>query len=600
MKGHEHVRHAFIFIVSYMLLAAPAPGHQPGSSARPIVIRNVSVIDVMTGTIRGGVTVTISNQRIKAIEPGARSEVASDARVVDGSGKFLIPGLWDMHVHWYDERFLPLFTANGVTGIRQMWGQPVHFDWRERVKSQRLTAPRQYIASTIVDGPSPVWPGSLVVTNDTEARSAVEKLQGLGFDFIKVYERLSRDAYFAIAAEAKARGLSFGGHVPRSITALEAAKVGQRSIEHLSGVLLGTSSLEGDLKHQRAELLAGGRGMNTATRDAMRALDERLLATYDETKASTLFAAFVAHGTWHCPTLTVLRSLASLDDPAFTADPRLKYMPVSIRNSWMPTNDVRFASKGPADYAMGKRLFGKNLEVVGAMRRAGVKFLAGTDALNPFAFPGFSLHDELELLVEAGLTPLEAIQSATINAAEYVGQSREVGTIEVGKAADVVLLDANPLAKIANTKRIAAVVIGGQLLQRAELDRVLTVAERTANLKSISDTLFRMIETKGIAAAVVLYQDLRANARETYDFHEDELNELGYRLVEGKKVADAIEVFRLNVEAYPNSANVYDSLAEAYAVAGKVPLAIENYEKSLQLNPKNESARTALQKLRNK
>jgi hypothetical protein len=392
-----------------------------------------------------------------------------------------------MHVHWYDEGFLPLFTANGVTGIRQMWGMPMHFDWRERVKTDRLVAPRQYIASTIVDGPNPVWPGSLVVADAAEARTAVEKLKGPGFDMVKVYERLPRDAYFGIAAESKARGLSFGGHVPRAVTALEAAKAGQRSIEHLSGVLDGTSSAEEQVRSRRAELLKGGeasKGIDVATRDALLELNERILATYDDSKASALLAAFVGQGTWHCPTLTVLRSMASLDNPAFTSDPRLKYIPVSIGDSWIPTNNARLESKRPVDYALDRRIFRKQLELVGAMRRAGVNFIAGTDAPNPFTFPGFSLHDELALLVEAGLTPLEAIQSATVNAAAYVGQSQEVGTIDVGKAADLVLLDSSPLDNISNTRRIAAVVIRGRLLQRAELDRTLNEAERIANLKA--------------------------------------------------------------------------------------------------------------------
>ena len=166
----------------------------------------------------------------------------------------------------------------------------------------------------------------------------------------------------------------------------------------------------------------------------------------------------------------------------------------------MPNNDPRLASKRPVDYALDRRIFRKHLQLVGVMRRAGVKFIAGTDVLNPFAFPGFSLHDELALLVEAGLTPLEAIQSATVNAAAYVGQSQEVGTVDAGKAADLVLLDASPLENISNTKRIAAVVIRGRLLQRADLDRALNEAERIAKLKSLSEALFRTNETKGIAA----------------------------------------------------------------------------------------------------
>lgn len=593
------MRHGCLSLTVCLLLTAAAPGQQQGAPGESIAIRNVSVIDVTTGTVRPNVTVTISNGRIAAVDPDARLQ-AANARAVDGSGKFLIPGLWDMHVHWYDERFLPLFTANGVTGIRQMWGMPVHFDWRERVKAGRLVGPRQYIASTIVDGPNPVWPGSLVVADAAAARPAVEKLQTFGFDFVKVYERLPRDAYFAIAAESKARGLSFGGHVPRAVTALEAAKAGQRSIEHLSDVLVGASSAEEDIRKHFAELFKGGEaitGIPVATRDALLQLNERLLATYDDAKATALFAAFVNQGTWHCPTLTVLRSMASLDDPAFTSDPRLKYMPASIRHAWMPANDARLVTKRPVDYALSRRVFRKNLQVVGAMRRAGVQIIAGTDVLNPFAFPGFSLHDELALLVEAGLTPLEAIQSATVNAAAYAGQSKEVGTIDAGKAADLVLLDANPLENIANTKRIAAVVIGGRLLQRPDLDRALNDVERIANLKSLSDALLPTIETKGVAAAVAQYRDLKTRARDAYEFDEAELNELGYRLLKAKKPAEAVEIFRLNVEAYPKSSNAYDSLAEAYMVSGNRELAIQNYRTSLQLDPRNSNAAAMLKKL---
>ncbi len=593
------MRHGFLSLTVCLLLTAAAPGQQQDAPAQAIAIRNVSVIDVTTGTVRPNVTVRIADGRIAAIDPDAKAQAAT-ARVVDGSGKFLIPGLWDMHVHWYDERFLPLFTANGVTGVRQMWGMPMHFDWRERVRAGRLVAPRQYIASTIVDGPNPVWPGSLVVADAAAAGSAIEKLKTSRFDFVKVYERLPREAYFAIAAESKARGLSFGGHVPRDVSAVEAAKAGQRSIEHLSGVLYGASSAEDEIRSRRAELLKGGeaiKGIPVATRDALLKLNDRLLATYDDARASALFAAFANQGTWHCPTLTVLRSMASLDDPAFTSDPRLKYMPASIRSAWMPANDARLATKRPVDYALDRRVFRKHLQVVGAMRRAGVKFIAGTDVLNPFAFPGFSLHDELALLVEAGLTPLEAIQSATVNAAEYVGQSKEVGTIEAGKAADLVLLDANPLENIGNTKRIAAVVIGGRLLQRPDLDRALTDVERIANLKSLSEALWRTIETKGIAAAVAQYRDLKAHAREEYEFDEGELNELGYRLLKAKKPAEAIEIFRLNVEAYPKSSNVYDSLAEAYMISGNRELAIQNYRTSLELDPRNANAVAMLKKL---
>jgi hypothetical protein len=464
-----------------LLLSVSTPARQPG---RALAVTHVNVIDVNVGTVRRDMTVLVEGPTIASVMPASRARLPEDAQVIDGTGKFLIPGLWDMHVHWYDDRFLPLFIANGVTGFRQMWGMPVHFSWRERAKRGRPIAPHLSIASPIVDGVNPVWPGSIVVSGAVEARRAVGRIKDAGFDFVKVYERLPRDAYFAIADESKTLDIPFAGHVPRSIKAVEASNAGQRSIEHLSGVLYGASAAEDELMMQRAELAKrqGEKPLDAAMRPAFREFNERVLASYDDKKASALFGVFVRNGTWHCPTLTVLRSMASLDDPQFTSDPRLKYMPATIRNSWLPKNDVRLSTKGPLDYALDRRTFQKQLEVVGAMRRARVKIIAGTDVLNPFAFPGFSLHDELEL-VAAGLTPLEALRAATVNAAAYLDQSADSGTIEPGKSADLVLLDANPLQNIAHTTRITSVVLDGRLFQRGELDAMLADAERVANTK---------------------------------------------------------------------------------------------------------------------
>jgi len=173
--------------------------------------------------------------------------------------------------------------------------------------------------------------------------------------------------------------------------------------------------------------------------------------------------------------------MAYLDDRNLTNDARLKYMPPYLRRSWDPTTDFRFRNMTPGDYANAKATFLKSLEVVGGMRRAGVSIIAGTDTLNPYCFPGFSLHDELALLVRAGLTPLEALQSATRNAATFMGKLNSLGTIEPGKIADLVLLDANPLDDIGNTKRINAVVMDGRLLDRKALDHMLNQAEASAN-----------------------------------------------------------------------------------------------------------------------
>jgi imidazolonepropionase-like amidohydrolase len=453
------------------------------SQPRALVLTRVNVVDVETGSVMRGMTVVVVDGRITAVDASASARVPAGAETVDGAGKYLIPGLWDMHVHWYDERFLPLFIANGVTGVRQMFGRPIHLSWRERIHKGDLIGPRQVVGSTIVDGSPPVWPGSVVLTDGLRAREAVQQFKRDGYDFVKVYTRLPREAYFAILDEAKLAGLPVEGHVPNAVTAAEASDAGQKAIEHMTGVLLSASGAEDEQRRSGQSLAAttqGRSGMDADARAMLRAQRERTLATYDEGKAEALFARFAKNGTWHVPTLTVLRAGASLDDPAFTNDARLKYMPPAIRENWKPQNNAMRSWKTAEDYELDRRTLRLQFKVVGAMQRAGVRLLAGTDVLNPFAFPGFSLHDELTLLVDAGLTPIQALQAATINPARFLGKLDSLGTVATGKTADLVLLDANPLEDIRATTRIAAVILGGRVFNRRTLDSMLGDAEKTA------------------------------------------------------------------------------------------------------------------------
>ncbi|MGH9875311.1 MAG: amidohydrolase family protein, partial [Pyrinomonadaceae bacterium] len=371
------------------------------------------------------------------------------------------------------------FIANGVTGARMMWGSPTHHEWRKETESGALLAPRLNIASTIIDGPKPIWRGSIGVANEAEARQAVIKSKQEGADFIKVYSLLPREAYFAIADEAKKQGIPFAGHVPEAVKAAEASDAGQKSIEHLTGVLLACSHDEEAIRAEMLKALSTG-DESSATRFRRLTVNVRAAQSYDLKKAVALFARFKKNGTWQVPTLTVLRSITHLDDPNFTNDPRLKYIPPGLRQYWDPKNDPRFKMYTAEDWVQSRRVYAKYLELTGAMRRAGVEFLAGTDVSNPYCFPGFSMHDELALLVEAGFTPMEALQAATRNSARYLGLLESLGTIEQGKIADVVLLAANPLLDIGNTKRIDAVVVNGRLIPKPELEEMLAQAEAAA------------------------------------------------------------------------------------------------------------------------
>jgi imidazolonepropionase-like amidohydrolase len=418
------------------------------AQSQPLVFVRVTVIDMTGAKPKPEMTVIVIGNRISTIGKTGKVRLPKNAQVIDGTGKFLIPGLWDMHVHLEisgKEESFPMYLANGVTGVRDMGGDLDSIrKWRQQSALGNLLAPRIVAAGPILDGKTPFAPRFRVtVENAVEAKQAVDSLKNHGVDFIKVHNFLSKEAYFAIADEAKKQGLPFAGHVPFSVTATEASNAGQKSIEHLSG----------------------------------------LPTTYDDEKAKILFALFVKNRTWQCPTLITLRAVAFLNDGDFTNDARIKYIPPSVKESWDFQINTFFKSRTPEAIAAAKTSVNGNIREVGAMRRAGVEFMAGTDVGFPYVFPGFSLHDELALLVRAGLTPMETLQTATRNPAKYLDLLESLGTVEKGKIADLVLLEANPLADISNTKQIAAVVFNGRYISKEARERVLANVEADVKKK---------------------------------------------------------------------------------------------------------------------
>ena len=441
------------------------------SNSQVLVFTHVTVIDATGAEAKPDMTVVIRDGRIAALGRSDKTQPPKNAQVVDASGKFLIPGLCDMHVHeWNKEAFFPLFIANGVTGVRDMFSpMPQIKQWRTQVAAGTTIGPHIVAAGIMVDGPKPPCaPCSIAVGNAAEGRKAVLTVKEMGADFIKVYSMLPRDAYFAIADEAKRQNMVFAGHVSEFVSAAEASDAGQKSIEHLTGVLVACSGKEGELRRENEALLrSDGFRADTMTLEQSRALD-----SFDAKKAAALFARFKRNGTWMCPTLSVLRAQTLIGDPDFRNDPRLKYIQNFLKKQFWE-NGYGFSTRTAEDNARARRVFEKQLEVVGMMKRAGVDFIAGSDTANPYVFPGFSLHDELALLVQAGFTPMEALQAATRDPARYLGRLDSVGTIEKGKIADLVLLDANPLTEIGNTRKINTVVVGGKLITRHELDKML-------------------------------------------------------------------------------------------------------------------------------
>jgi imidazolonepropionase-like amidohydrolase len=460
--------------------------------SQSLVIKNVTVIDATGHAAEPNMSAEIKDGRIVAIRKAKKARTPRNATVVDGGGKFLIPGLWDMHVHGASDSRAPwshlLFVANGVVGVRDMSGPPDAHAWRATQDSNPDPSPTIYLGSPIVDGPDPTWPDSIVAADEAQGREVVDQQQQRGADFVKVYSGLPRNVYFAIADEAKKRGIPFEGHVPEAVNAAEASRAGQKSIEHLTLVAEGCSKEEKTMAAERQRLEAlfrspdAGLPQKIATGQNIIRLNFHVVETFDAATAQSLFTQFLRNGTWQTPTLTLLQ--AHIDEPLNTNDSRLKFLSKEVRAKWDAGYYGHFPP--PARAAMvqlAKAEFDESKKIVGLMYQAGVPILAGTDTMNPHCFPGFGIHDELALLVEAGLSPLAALQAATRNAAQFVGQLDSRGTIEVGKTADLILLDKDPLADIHNTRSIQAVVLNGKLFQRAALDAMLAKAQTLANLE---------------------------------------------------------------------------------------------------------------------
>lgn len=467
------------------------------AQTRPLVFSRVTIIDMIDAKPKTGMTVVVEGNRIVSIGKSNKIRVPKNAQVIDGNGRYLIPGLWDMHVHALQPerviQFFPLFIANGVTGIRDTGTTAEGFaalaNLKKEIAGGTRVGPRIVAAGRILDGAKPAVPvNSIPFANETEARAAVRFLRQSGADFIKVYDGIPREQYFAIIDEAKKQNIPVAGHVPAELTSFEASDAGQKSFEHLGNILRSCSTLDAKTIDAAADALVKPSGKPGDFSHIPARIAERTriaLETYDKRKCQTLFAKLAENKTWQVPTLATKRALSLVDDGSFFNDARMKYITPKELEDWKPENNFFLKYRTPEFIVQKKRLYQKELELTVALHKAGVPFMTGTDVPGAYTYPGFTLHDELALLVETGFTPLEALRAATRNPAEYLNLSDELGTIEKGKLADLILLDANPLNDIANTKRIAAVVFNGRYLSKEEREKMLADVEATAkkNLK---------------------------------------------------------------------------------------------------------------------
>jgi imidazolonepropionase-like amidohydrolase len=407
-------------------------------------------------------TVLVDGDRVVAMGDTDKVTVPANATKIDGAGKWLIPGLADMHVHFNDPNDALLYVANGVTSVRNMWGNPQTLDLRARARKNDPTyiGPSIVTAGPIIDGTPPIWPGSDVVDTPEQAVAEVAAQKKAGYDFLKVYDNLPLAAYDALAAEAAKQKMLFAGHVPAAVPLAHALDQHQASIEHLTGYLLAAQ----DASSKATTLKGPAQRLESAQH-------------IDESKFAALAKATADHDAWDCPTLTVLSRFADLEHPdELAARPENKYVSPPTRAIWDPKQDFRTRAMPAAAFESMRKANVSRHKLVKALSDAGVHILAGTDTPNPFVVPGFSLHEELDRLVAAGLTPKQALSAATNDAGKWLANAGgdSIGSIHAsrdqGSRADLVLLDADPLKDITATKKRAGVMLRGRWFMQKDLD----------------------------------------------------------------------------------------------------------------------------------
>ncbi|QSX76997.1 amidohydrolase family protein [Agrilutibacter solisilvae] len=462
---------------------AESPAAVDRADANPAMVElaivDTTVVDVRSGALLAHRDVSVDHGRIVAIEPAG---AASARRTVDGAGRFLIPGLWDMHVHFgggealVDENrdLLPLYVAHGVTTVRDAAGDlSGHvLQWRDQIARGELQGPTLYTSGPKIEGKGSIWPGDLEVANQAELDAALDQLQALHVDFVKITDNALPTPLFEAALRgARRRGMVTSAHIPMSLSLDAVAADGLGSIEHMGYALKSGSPREDEISARSAD-------GTLAYRDALTLAAD----TFDETRALAAYRRLAAHGTAITPTLYGSRVTAYLDQVDHRGDDFLAYIGPGLKATYNWRVE-RAARDDAAAIAARHRVYERSASLLPLLQRAGVTVLIGTDVgfLNSYNYPGIGLHDEMREYVRYGLTPLQTLQSATLRNAGFLGHGDESGEIAVGKVADLVLLDADPLQDIEATRRIQAVVLKGDYLDRAALDALLEqVRARTA------------------------------------------------------------------------------------------------------------------------
>lgn len=478
-----HRRHALA--LSLLALACAATTAQAAETA-DLLIRHAAVIDVSNGKTRANQTIAVKGARILAIVDDAKAKRFEAARSIDAQGKYAIPALWDMHVHFgggdklieENKNLLPLYVAHGIAAVRDAAGDlsPSVFAWREAINTGSLDGPTIFTSGPKLEGYKSIWPGDIEVGSHAEISKALDQLQGWKVDFVKITDNtLSPELFMDALKQAHARGLRVSAHVPFALTIDEVSAAGLSSIEHIEYAYKAGSP-------QEAQIGAMVRRGEIDSKEGW----NRIQSSFDETTARAAYKRLARRGTAVTPTLNGSFVTTYLDRNDHRGDEYLKYIGPGLQATYAWRVE-RAAKDDAAAIERRHQRYERNAAILPLLQQSGVTVLAGTDAgfLNSFNYPGVGLHDEMQRFVESGLTPLQTLQAATINGARFLGQEKLHGTLAAGKAADILLLDADPLRDISATRRIDTFVLRGEVHDREALDGMLEeVRKRVAAQKA--------------------------------------------------------------------------------------------------------------------
>ncbi|TDF41615.1 hypothetical protein EYS14_01825 [Alteromonadaceae bacterium M269] len=538
-----------LLAVGMLLLSSVVHSHTSEPS-KVLLLSNINIINVKSGEVERNKDIVFNNHKIIDVRPH-KKDSSSQYRTIDGSGKYVIPGLWDMHTHirsYSGEENLPMFIANGITGIRDLGitNHKLIKLWKQQIADLSLTGPRIISSGVIIEGASPRFPSSLSVSRIEQVKPTIDKLVEQDAELTKLFQNIPPDVFTEIVRYSHERGLKTAGHIPSGWTQNQAAEIKLDSIEHMFGI--------GQTFKNYDEYEFSSKEINT------------LAKTLNE---NNVFQSPTIIGYGYGESVYEVANDFSKDRAIFNKNPKYDYTPAYFKAWWKRIKDNALKNFDKEAAQQQQKRFEFNRRVIAELSRKGVKMLAGTDTPNPYLVLGESLHEELAAYSDLGMSNLEVLRSATLYPGEYFGIPELIGNIQVGAYADLLILDANPLENIANTQEIHAVIANGQLydrnhLQQLKANQLLRVAETSPS--DFDQYIYMDVRRNGITSVREKYPELQQQIgkeqleNKAYQITPKHLLRLSKNLEMGLQYKQAIDALKWNLVLFPEDAPTQQAL----------------------------------------